>query len=372
MLTVALFLIAGLVLLIAGAELMVRGASRIAIATGISPLVVGLTVVAIGTSAPELAIGVGASLQGNPDIAIGNVIGSNIANILLILGLSATIAPLVVSRQLVRLDVPIMLSLSVLIYLRALDGVISRWEGALLTCGAIVYTTLLIGASRRASKRVPPDPASAVPDAKHQVQHRSPWLDLLCIPAGLGLLVLGADWLVDGAVEIAKGFGVSELVIGLTVIAVGTSLPEIATTVMAAMRGQRELAVGNVIGSNIFNLMLVLGMSAAVSPHGIPVSEPVIHFDLPVMVAVAVACLPIFFTEHRIARWEGLLFLGYYVAYTLYLLMKASHHAQLDNFAAAMTWFVMPLTAMTLSVLSLRALRQHLARRNNPGTLENN
>lgn len=344
-------LIGGLVLLLAGAELLVRGASRLALSLGISPLVIGLTVVAYGTSAPELAISIGATLDGQPDIALGNVIGSNIANVLLILGLSALIAPLVVARQLVWLDVPIMVGVSVLVLVLALDGQLDRWLGFALLLGGVAYTALQVYLGRRESAAVTTlVPAPAGPPSPT-------WRNALLVLAGLLLLVLGARWLVSSAVTIAEAFGISQLVIGLTVVAIGTSLPELATSLMAALRGEREMAVGNIIGSNIFNLLLVLGATVALSPGGIAISAAAVNFDLPVMTAVAVACLPIFFTGHCIARWEGALFLGYYIAYTAFLLLNASGHDALPAYSRIMMLFVVPLTVVTLVVLTLRAIR---------------
>lgn len=344
-----LLFVGGLAALLVGAELLVRGASRLALALGITPLVVGLTVVAMGTSAPELAISLGAALRGTPDLAMGNIIGSNIANVLLILGLVAVITPLVVARQLVRLDVPVMLAASLAVFWMALDGRISRSEGLLLVGAAIAYILLLL----RAAKRAPEQAASPALDT----QSHAKWKLVLFMVAGLLLLVLGARWLVDAATQVATALGLSDLVIGLTVVAIGTSLPEIATSIMSAVRGERDLAVGNVVGSNIVNLLLVLGLTAIVASGGVPVSRPAINLDLPVMVAVAVACLPIFFTGHCIKRWEGVVFLGYYVAYTVYLLLGAQGHDALEDFRIAMTWFVIPLTVLTLAVSLGRALQ---------------
>ncbi len=347
--TLALLFAVGLAALILGAELLVRGASRLALALGITPLVVGLTVVSIGTSAPEMAVSVGGALAGTPDLALGNIVGSNIANVLLILGLVAVIVPLIVDKQLVWLDVPVMLAASLLVWLMAADGRIARWEGALLLAGAGAYLLMLLRNARRSPEQAatPPVPAAA-PQAK--------WLQLLLMVAGLALLVLGARWLVSAATQVASALGLSELIIGLTVVAVGTSLPEIATSILSALRGQRDLAVGNVVGSNIFNLLLVLGLTALLAAGGVPVQTPALSFDLPVMVAVAIACLPIFFTGHCIARWEGAVFLGYYIAYVAYLLLDAQGHAQLADLQLAMRWGVIPLTLLTLAVSLSRAL----------------
>lgn len=343
--------IAGLALLIVGAEILVRGASRIAAWAGISPLVVGLTVVAFGTSAPELAINVQSSLAGQPDIAIGNVVGSNIANILLILGISAAVAPLMVQQQVVRQDVPLMIGVSILTLIFALDGLISTLEGFILFGGLLIYIWFLIRQSRKESKEVEQEYEQEF--GPHEQKNLRGWmLNISLVVAGLGLLVLGAGWMVDSAVEVARWLGVSELVIGLTVVAVGTSLPELATSVMAAIKGERDIAVGNAVGSNIFNLLSVLGLSAIIVPVGIPVSQAAISFDIPVMIAVALASFPVFFTGGHIFRWEGFLFIGYYIAYTVYLVLNATGHDALPMVNMVMGWFVLPLTVLTL-VISL-------------------
>lgn len=348
-LTLGLF-VAGFGLLIGGAELLVRGASALALRLGISPLVIGLTVVAIGTSAPELAVSVQAALTGKADLAVGNVVGSNIFNVLFILGLSALIVPLVVARQVVRVEVPLMVGASVLLLVLALDGQVRRWEGALLAAGMAAYLVYAIVEGRRESAGEPSAPGATGLLARLPVQ-------LVLIGAGLALLVLGARWLVGGAVAIAQFFGLSEAVIGLTIVAAGTSLPEVATSVVAALRGQRDIAVGNVVGSNIANILLILGVAALVTPDGLSVAPAIARFDLLVMLAVALACLPIFFTGHRIARWEGGLFLAYYVAYTLYLVLDATGHDALPVFSVVMLEFVVPITVVTLVVLGVRAAR---------------
>lgn len=348
--TVVLLFLVGLAALVGGAEVLVRGASRLALATGLSPLVIGLTVVALGTSAPELAVGIDAVRGGSADIAMGNVVGSNITNVLLILGVSALVLPLVVSRQLVRLDVPVMIGCSVLVLLLALDGTIGRWEGGLLAVVGAAYLALQVVLGRREGNDEAPDVPAGKPG--------NMLLNIAMVVAGLVLLVLGAGWLVDSAVEIAGRLGVSELVIGLTVVAVGTSAPELATSVIAAVRGERDMAVGNVVGSCVLNLLVVLGLTAVFAPNGVPVGHAVITFDLPVMVATAVACLPIFFTGHCIQRWEGAVFLGYYVAYTAYLLLDATGHDAQPAFGMVMMYFVVPLTVLTLAVVLVRSLRE--------------
>ena len=341
-----LLLAVGLVLLVYGAELLVRGASALAVSAGISPLVVGLTVVAFGTSTPELAVSVLSAWHGQPGIALGNVVGSNICNVLLILGLSAAVAPLVVARQVVWLEVPIMIGTSLLLILFALDGMLVRWEGALLFAGIIGYTVWTVRRSRRELRE---QTMAGGDDELPPPSSRS--RQLLEILGGLVLLGVGSKLLVDGAVTIARHLGVSDLIIGLTIIAVGTSLPELATSVLASLRGQRDIAVGNVVGSNIFNILTVLGLTTLVAPlPGLPIPLAALTFDLPVMLAVAVACLPIFLAGHRIYRWEGLLFLGYYVAYVLFLVLTAIDHDGRYLLNQAMLWFALPLTVLTLGL----------------------
>lgn len=355
---------AGLVALTVGADLLVRGASKLALSFGISPLVIGLTVVALGTSAPEMAVSVGAVFNGTGDIAVGNVVGSNIANVLLILGLTAAIAPIAVADQIVRQEVPIMIAVSVLLTALAYDGVLARLEGALLLALLLAYLWLLIRQARRVSKarRAPADAAPT--------QAASGWdghwgVQAGLVVGGLALLVFGADFLVGAAVTIARALGVSDLVIGLTVVAVGTSMPEIATSLLAALRGERDIAVGNVVGSNTFNVLGCLGLSALLAEPGIAVSEAARSFDLWVMLAVTCACLPIAITGREIARWEGCAFLGFYGAYLGYLVLTAKQHEALATFTATMTW-VLPI-AVVIITLSLLRHHRRLGRENGKG-----
>ncbi|MBK9387550.1 MAG: calcium/sodium antiporter [Planctomycetes bacterium] len=314
-------LVAGLALLTFGGEWLVRGASRLAATAGLSPLVIGLTIVAFGTSAPEMATSVSAALAGNGDIALGNVVGSNSFNVLFILGASALITPLVVQQQLIKIDVPLMVAVSGLAWWMARDGSIDRIEGLLLAGGLLVYVVLCIATAKKEPAAVQAEYAQEFGTEK---QKRVPlWKDFVFIVAGLGLLVLGSRWFVDGAVVMAKALGASELVIGLTIVAAGTSLPEVATSLIAAYRGERDIAVGNVVGSNLFNLLGVLGISGAVAPSGVPVAAAALSFDIPVMFAAAALCLPIFLTGSRISRSEGFVLLAGYAAYLGWLIAHA-------------------------------------------------
>lgn len=350
-----LFFVLGLAALVGGAELLVRGASRLSLSFGISPLVVGLTVVAFGTSAPELAVSVQSATTGRADIAMGNVVGSNIMNILFILGASALIVPLVVASQLIRQEVPIMIGVSLLLLALAADGVISGRDGLLLVALLAAYVAFLIRQSRRRNQEQNEGCPAEFCAQRSWDDHWA--IQVLLVAAGLGLLALGAHWLVEAAVAFARQLGMSELVIGLTIVAIGTSFPEIATSLMAAVRGERDIAVGNVVGSNIFNIAGVLGVAGLAAPAGIPVHASVLWFDLPVMIAVSLACLPVFFTGSRIARWEGALFLGLYVAYLAYLILAAQKHDALTTFGWVLAGFVLPALAATLVVVSWREWR---------------
>ena len=352
MLTHVLFFLLGLAALVAGAEALVRGASRIALSLGISPLVVGLTIVAFGTSPPEVAVSVGAALSGNTDIAVGNVVGSNVFNVLFILGISALITPLVVHSQIIRQEVPIMIGASVVLGIMILDGSLARWESALLLLLLVAYVVFLVRQSRAESAEIRDEYAGSV---RGEGAWDSHWaVQVLLIAAGLGLLVLGSGWLVDSAVAFARAFGVSDLVIGLTIIAAGTSMPEVATSIMAAVRGERDIAVGNVIGSNTFNILGCLGLSGVVSANGLGIAPAVLNFDIWVMIAVAFACLPVLLLRRQIGRKRGLLFLAYYVAYVVYLVLGAQQHDALDRFSAVMVSFVLPITVVTLVAMVVR------------------
>ncbi|MCE7990088.1 MAG: sodium:calcium antiporter [Caldilinea sp. CFX5] len=358
-LTIIGLLVGGFILLVVGAEFLVRGASKVAALFGISPLVIGLTVVAYGTSTPELAVSIQAGLAGAADIAVANVVGSNIFNILLILGICAIIQPLIVAQQLVRLDVPLMIGLSVLTVLFALDGRIGMLDGILFVAGLIVYNVWAIRKSRQESAAV-----KAEYEQEYGAQNAPPLTAMAIgknaafILGGLAILVVGSRWLVNGSVALAQVLGVSDMIIGLTIVAAGTSLPEVATSVIATIRNERDIAIGNVVGSNIYNILAILGIASVVTPGGLVVAPAMLNFDLIVMTAVAFACLPIFFSGYSIARWEGAVFFGGYLAYTAYLVMDATQHDALPMFSSAMLYFVLPLVALTLAVVGIRALRQ--------------
>jgi cation:H+ antiporter len=347
-----LFFILGLVTLVAGAELLVRGGGRLATTFGISPLVVGLTVVAFGTSAPEVAVSVNAALSGSTDIAVGNVVGSNIFNVLFILGVSALITPLVVNAQIIRQEIPILIGSCLLLFAISADDRINLAESILLVTALVGYTVFLIVQSRKESKAV--NDEYAAENTSTSNWDKPVYVQIGLILAGLALLVQGSDWLVDSAVIFAKLLGVSDIVIGLTIVAAGTSMPEVATSITAAIKGERDIAVGNVVGSSTFNILGCLGLTGLVAPAGILVPASVINFDLWVMLAVCFACIPVFLTGREIARWEGGVFLGYYTAYVAFLIMASQDHAALEAYSSVMMSFVIPITVITLVAVMIR------------------
>ncbi len=299
-----LLLVIGGLLLYLGAEGLIRGSVALALRLGLTPLVVGLTVVAFGTSSPELGVSLRAALKGSPDLAVGNVVGSNIANLALILGVAAAIRPIRIQLQLVRFDVPVAIGCTLLMLWMLHDHRIGRGEGAVLVGLLVLYLLASFWIARRTNQtmmlEVPARPS------------RSVWLDLLFTVGGLAVLLTGADLFVDGAVALARALEVNEAVIGLSVVAVGTSLPELATTIVAAIRKEADLAVGNVVGSNIFNILSILGLTALVHPIQ---SSGLRTLDLAVMTGVTLLILPLFWSRFRMVRWEGGLLLLIYAAY---------------------------------------------------------
>lgn len=345
--------ILGFVLLTVGAEWLVRGASRLAAILGINPLVVGLTVVAFATGSPELAVSLFSALVGKPDITVGNVVGSNILNVFFVLGLAAIVARRLLAQRSMRKDVLAMIAASFLLYGFSWDGVISKMEGILFLILILGYMTWLVkqaqrqrGAELARQAALPPD---AVPQGKHPVLR-----SIALLLGGLGALVLGADWLVDGAVHLAHLFGISELIIGLTIVALGTSLPEVAASVMACTKGEQEIAIGNVVGSNIFNILAVVGASAIIAPQGIPVNHSAIVLDIPFMLMAALACLPLCFSTRGIHRWEGGVFIVFYGAYAAFLVVAAIS-PEVQKSLKATLWFIVPLALLTFIVMAWRA-----------------
>jgi cation:H+ antiporter len=314
---------AGVALLVAGAGWLVRGASRLAFAANVSPLVVGLTVVAFGTSAPELVVSVRSAIAGADEVALGNVVGSNIFNTLAILGVAALAGGLVVRQRLVRLDVPLLVAVTAGAWWSVTDGRLGVVEGSVLSAGIVVYTVFAYVVGRHEPQEVAAEYEEAFDDQSASGMRRRWPVALLLVVAGLVLLVAGAQLLVAGATELAAQLGVSDLVVGLTVVAAGTSLPELATSVVAARRGERDIAVGNVVGSNLFNLLAVLGAAGLVG-GGIDVSRDMVVTDFPVVLLVTVAVLPALASGLVVRRWEGALLLAAYTGYVAHLAVGAT------------------------------------------------
>ncbi len=337
-----LALIGGLVGLVVGGHLVVAGASDLGARLGLTPVVIGLTIVAAGTSAPELAVVAQSVAVGDAELAVGSVIGSNIANVLLVLGLAATLGTIRVASRVVRVDIPIMIGASVLFLLLALDHRVGRLDGAVFFAGAVGF----VGWTLRAARRT-----GAAPDAADPAQVAPPIRRaVIGLIVGVGALAIASRFVVSGAEAIATELGVPELIVGLTVVALGTSAPEIVTTLLAALQGRRDLAVGNAVGSNIFNILLVLGAPALLAADGIRVSADAVRLDLPILVATAVACLPIVYWDHKLDRWQGGVFVAYYVAYLTFLALDATDHGAADPFALVLLGFVLPLTVLTVAI----------------------
>lgn len=311
---ITLSILGGFIGLIVGGELLVRGASNLAAAAKVPPLVIGLTVVAFGTSAPELAVSVQSCYVGKTDLAVGNSVGSNLSNLLLILGVAAIAAPLSVSSQLFRLDIPVMLAAAGALFALGFDGSLDRADGVVLVIAMALYLGWTVLEGRREGKRLETELEGMTPQDTPRGAGAI-LLNVVWFLFGLALLVVGADWLVDGCVELATRLGVGEAIIGLTIVAIGTSLPELVISVLASLKGKRDLAVGNVVGSNILNIVAVLGISGIVAPAGVNVDSQLLSFDIPLMLFVSLACVPVFLTGSGVSRFEGICMVLYYLAY---------------------------------------------------------
>lgn len=309
--------LAGLVVVIVGAEFIVRGGSRVAALLGVSPMILGLTVVAIGTSTPELAVGLTASAEGSGGLAVGNIAGTNIVNILFILGLSAWIMPLKVQLLSLKLDLPVMVVSALALLWMAWDGVLSRQEGALMVGASVAYTIAMVRLSRRESLPIQQE-FSREYSAKNilpRVATLQGTVSVLMLAAGIVVVVVGAELLVSGAVDIAQSLGVSDAVVGLTIVAIGTSAPELATTIMSTLKNERDIAIGNLIGSSTYNILFILGATCLATPGGVPVEASLLHVDLPLAALVALLCVPVFATDRLISRKEGAFFVTSYAVY---------------------------------------------------------
>jgi cation:H+ antiporter len=315
--TSALLIVAGLAGLLVGADLLVRGGSALAAQLGVRPIVIGLTVVALGTSLPELAIGIDAVRQGSPGLAVGNIVGANLVNILFVLGVSALIRPIAFERRTLRFDLPAMTGASLALWLLARDGSLGRVDGTALCLGGAAYTAGIVWTSRRESAPVREDYASR----SEQTARRGVLLRVLALVAGIGLVLVGAELLVDGSIEIARSLEVSEATLGLTVIAIGTCTPELVTTLTSTVRGDRDIAVGNLLGSSVYNIAVILGIAVLVAPAEVRIPDEVIAADLLVLAAVGLITVPVLLTGHRISRLEGGAFVAAYLGYLGWLIL---------------------------------------------------
>jgi cation:H+ antiporter len=344
--------ISGLLLLIIGAELSVRAAVSLATTLKIRPLFIGLTFVALGSSAPQMAVGLQAAFTDSADIAVGSVVGGNIFNVLVTLGLCALIIPLRVTRQLVRLEIPLMIAASALVFGLSYNGELAAMDGVILLLALVAYLVIVLRQT-----------GQGFAYRQSASKDRSPkaWPILVRTTAligGIALLAFGGHLLVAASVVIAQDLGLSERIIGLTVIAVSTSLPGLTTSLIAAFRGERDIAVGNVIGSNLFNLLGVLGMTALLTPTPLSVSPNALDFDLPVMLGVAALCLPLFYSGYRITRFEGLLLLALYLAYGLHIVSFTTGMPLAEKLERLMVQFILPLLAAFVVFTTIKAWRR--------------
>ncbi|MCL2848713.1 MAG: calcium/sodium antiporter [Micrococcales bacterium] len=316
----AFWLVVGLVMLVGGAEVVVRQGAQLARRLHVSPIIIGLTVVSIGTSVPELAVGINAMANEQGNLVLGNIVGTNIVNLLLILGLAAVIRSVALRRSTIKIDLPAMVGASVLLLVLTLDGELSTRDGVILLVPGVLYMWMVVATAKL---RTPRGEDAVDEEPPPRPGWRFAVRELALLAAGIGVIVVGADRLVSGAVDIASALGVSDTIIGLTIVAIGTSAPELVTTIMATIRNQRGIAIGNLLGSSTLNLTLILGVSLLFGPQAVAVDESFIRVDLPIMVAVALVCIPIFTTGRRISRPEGGLMVAAYMAYLTFIIISA-------------------------------------------------
>ncbi|MBD3616186.1 MAG: calcium/sodium antiporter [Gracilimonas sp.] len=346
--TVILFIV-GLVILIGGAELFLRSVDKFGAAWSVSPVVMGLTVVAFATGAPELAISLQAAVEGKPDLVLGNILGSNVANILLILGIAGLVSPLKITNRIIKIDIPAVIGASTLLFVLAVDGVLSPLDGGIILGALVLYSVFMYTQIRkdRALNRLQ---QQAKIDVGEPVTSLFYGKYIFFLLAGLVLIVLGSRWMVEAAVEIAGILGISELIIGLTIVSIGTSLPEVATSLAAVRKGDSDTAVANVMGSNLYNILLTLGLTIIIAPGVIDVSASAIKLDLPIMLIVAIACLPLFWPGKLLGRMEAAGFLFYYSVYMAYLVLIAINHPFKEQLEWGMIWIVIPITIVLIVV----------------------
>jgi cation:H+ antiporter len=342
--TVFLFIL-GLAVLIGGAELFLRAVDKFGAAWSVSPVVMGLTVVAFATGAPELAISLQAAVDGKPDLVLGNILGSNIANILLILGIAGLVNPLKITNRIIRVDVPMVIIASTLLFVLAMDGLLSPLDGGIIFGALILYSIFMYFQIRKDRINNKLNGLAEQTDVDEPVTTLFYGKYILMLLGGLVLIVMGSRWMVASAVEIAGILGISELIIGLTIVSIGTSLPEVATSVAAVRHGDSDTAVANVMGSNLYNILLTLSLTVLIAPGAIDVSQEAINLDLPIMLIVAIACLPLFWPGKELGRKEAVGFLFYYGAYMTYLVFLAMQHPLKQTMETVMVWWIFPITA---------------------------
>lgn len=320
MLLASISVVAGLAVLIAGAEMIVRSGSNLAARIGVSPLIIGLTFVALGTSAPELGVGIRAAIEGRGSLAVGNIAGTNTVNILLILGLSAALRPLALHLQTLRLELPGIVVASVALGLLAADGRLSRTDGVLLLALGLAFTVLVIRAARQEGLAAKRAFAASLGVSGLRAVSKGAAAEAFILTLGVAIIVGGAHLLVDGSVALSRLWGVSDAFIGLTVVAIGTSAPELVTTVVSTIRNNRDIAVGNLIGSSVYNILIILAITCVVPVTPVVVEQALIYIDIPVMIAVAVVCVPVFYSGRQVSRVEGMTFVSVYLVYLGYLM----------------------------------------------------
>jgi cation:H+ antiporter len=343
-----LFFVLGLIALIGGAELFLKAVDHFGLKWGISPLIMGLTVVAFATGAPELAISIKAAASGSADLVLGNIIGSNIANILLILGITAIITPINITKRVIRVDVPIVIGMSAVVYLLAMDGALTTLDGSILLSGLVGYSIFTYFQIKKSREEEAPEEIFEYEKSPDELAKGTYFYvkNIGLLLMGLLLIVAGSNWMVDSAVTIATLLGMSELVIGLTIVSIGTSLPEVATSLSAARKGKADIAVANVLGSNLYNVLLTLGLTLIIAPNVLDVSMAAINFDIPFMLAVSIACIPIFVAGFNLTRTDGSIFLLYYFTYLSYLVLDAIQASIVPTIEGVMLFAVVPLTIL--------------------------
>lgn len=347
-----LLIIGGLALLILGGEILIKSSTNLASRLGMKPIVIGLTIIAMGTSAPEIIINLSSISEGHSSLALGNILGSNIFNILFILGISALITPLIINQKLIKIDIPILIILTITVWIFSLDLNLSFNEGIILFILLILFIIFSIKFSKKESPEVIKEYEN-----EFSTPRKSLLLTIIYFCMGLTLLLLGSHYLVNGSVSLARSWGISELIIGITILACGSGTPEVVISVMAARKKEYDIAIGNIIGSCIFNILFVLGTSIIIFPNQ-PIPPEALNFDIPIMILTSIICLPICLSDQKVSRIEGLLLLLYFVSYISFIILNSSGHDAIEPFGKIVGLFFIPITMITLFIISLKELRK--------------